>query len=100
MSQFLAGRRRRGTELSYLDRTAQIMALDPPDVAQRDEIWRLLLKLPPRQRAAVVLRYYEDLPDDAIADCLGCSKTAASSLLARALANLRSEFEGLPDDNG
>lgn len=45
--------------------------------------------LTPRQRAAVVLRYFVDLPDDEIADVLGCRPTTVRSLVHRALAQLR-----------
>jgi RNA polymerase sigma-70 factor (sigma-E family) len=45
--------------------------------------------LPPKQRAAIVLRYYEDLDDAAIADALGCSVNTVRSQISRALASLR-----------
>jgi RNA polymerase sigma-70 factor (sigma-E family) len=45
--------------------------------------------LPPRQRAAVVFRYYEDLDDAAIAAALGCSVATVRSQISRALATLR-----------
>lgn len=57
--------------------------------AERDRVWRLLATLPPRQRAVVVLRFYEDLTDRAIADALGCSVGTVKSQLSRALATLR-----------
>src|SRR5689334_16683065 len=41
--------------------------------AERDRVWGMLSRLPRRQRAAIVLRYYEDLPDQEIADVLGCA---------------------------
>jgi RNA polymerase sigma factor (sigma-70 family) len=56
---------------------------------ERDAILRVVAALPPRQRAAVVLRYYEDLPDDEIADLLGCRPVTVRSLISRALATLR-----------
>ena len=49
--------------------------------AEADEVWRLCASLPPRQRAAVVLRYYEGLPDADIAEILGC--TAATVRFTR-----------------
>jgi RNA polymerase sigma-70 factor (sigma-E family) len=57
--------------------------------AQRDAAWRLLAELPRRQRAVLVLRFYEDLPDDEIAAVLGCSASTVRSNAARGLANLR-----------
>jgi len=58
--------------------------------ADRDEVWQALATLPRQQRAAVVLRYYEDRPDQEIAEILGCSVSAARSYISRALATLRS----------
>lgn len=49
--------------------------------------------LPPRQRAAVVFRYYEDLDDAAIADALGCSVATVRSQISRALATLRRRYD-------
>lgn len=57
--------------------------------ADRDEVWHALATLPPRQRAVVVLRFYEDLPERAIAEALGCTVGTVKSQLSRALASLR-----------
>lgn len=66
---------------------------DPADdVVRRDAVWQVCRALPPRQRAAVVLRYYEDLPDDEIARVLGCSAATVRSQVHRALATLRREL--------
>lgn len=59
------------------------------EVDQRDAVWRLLSGLGPRQRAVVVLRYYEDLPEARIAEVLGCSIGTVKSQLSRALGHLR-----------
>lgn len=59
--------------------------------ADRDAMWRLLATLPRRQRAVLVLRYYEDLPDAAIAETLGCAESTVRAYAARALAALRLE---------
>lgn len=45
--------------------------------------------LPPRQRAAIVLRYFCDLDDDAIAASLGCATSTVRSQISRALVHLR-----------
>jgi RNA polymerase sigma-70 factor (sigma-E family) len=58
-------------------------------VEQRDELVRLLLRLPPGQRAAIVLRYWEDLSDAEAADVLGCSASTVRSSAARGLHRLR-----------
>jgi RNA polymerase sigma-70 factor (sigma-E family) len=62
---------------------------DPPDLGARDELVRALRQLPARQRAAVVLRYYEDLSEEAVADAMRCSVPAARSLLSRGMQTLR-----------
>jgi RNA polymerase sigma-70 factor (sigma-E family) len=59
--------------------------------AVRDELWSRLAELPPRQRAALVLRYYEDLPDGAIAEVMGCAVGTVRSLISRALSALRAD---------
>ena len=57
--------------------------------AQRDELWTLVQTLPPRQRAAVVLRFYEDLSETETAQVLGCSVGTVKSQTSRAVATLR-----------
>jgi RNA polymerase sigma factor (sigma-70 family) len=47
--------------------------IDPPDIGTRDHLRGVLRELPMRQRAAVVLRYYDDLPEQEVAATLGCS---------------------------
>ncbi|GAA1177466.1 RNA polymerase sigma-70 factor (sigma-E family) [Kitasatospora gansuensis] len=53
------------------------------------DLRRALMALPPRQRAAVVLRYYCDLSVDQTADALGCSSGNVKSQSARGLEALR-----------
>jgi RNA polymerase sigma-70 factor (sigma-E family) len=57
--------------------------------ADADQAWALCGELPPQQRAAVVLRFYEDLPYADIARVLGCPESTARSHVHRALAALR-----------
>ncbi|MFZ6004460.1 MAG: SigE family RNA polymerase sigma factor [Actinomycetota bacterium] len=64
-------------------------AVEAPD----NEVRYALAGLPYRQRAAVVLRYYLDLPEAEIATALGCRVPAVKSLLHRALEKLRQEVE-------
>lgn len=59
---------------------------------ERDQMWAMLGTLPRRQRAVLVLRYYEDLPDADIAEVLGCAVGTVRSSISRALATLRTEF--------
>jgi len=57
-----------------------------------DEMWDALGRLSPRRRAAIVLRFYEDLPDDEIARLLGCRPATVRTVVHRALADLRREM--------
>ncbi len=58
-------------------------------VEDRDRLLRALATLPRRTRAAVVLRYFEDLPDAEIAQIMGCSTSTVKSSISRGLARLR-----------
>jgi RNA polymerase sigma-70 factor (sigma-E family) len=58
----------------------------------RDEMWKAILGLPPRQRAAVVLRYYEDLSERQASEVLHCSIGALNQLIARAMKTLRTRI--------
>lgn len=58
----------------------------------RDMLWRSLLKLSDRQRACLVLRYYEDMSEQEIAQALHCSRGAVKSHTSRGLAKLRKEL--------
>lgn len=70
-----------GGEPSVADRAAE--------VADRDLLLRGLARLPVRQRAVLVLRYFEDLTEAQTAATLGCSVGTVKSQSARALARLR-----------
>ncbi|ADB30155.1 RNA polymerase, sigma-24 subunit, ECF subfamily [Kribbella flavida DSM 17836] len=61
--------------------------------ADADAVWRLCASLPTRQRAAVVLRYYEGLPDAEIAEVLGCTAATVRSQIHRALGSLRATLK-------
>ena len=65
-------------------------------VVDAEVLWAAVATLPPRQRAAVVLRFYEDLPDARAADALGCSTGAYRVLVHRGVAALRGQT-GLGD---
>lgn len=58
-----------------------------------DEMWDVLQTLPERQRAAIVLRFYEDLPDADIARVLGCRVPTVRTAVHRGLATLRKGME-------
>jgi RNA polymerase sigma-70 factor (sigma-E family) len=67
----------------------------PPDPtpADHDELWDALGRLDHRRRAAIVLRYYLDLPHAEIADLLGCRPATVRTTVHRGLAQLRREIE-------
>jgi RNA polymerase sigma-70 factor (sigma-E family) len=67
------------------------------DLALHDALWTALGALPKRQRAMVVLRYYEDLSEAETAQILGVSVGTVKSATSRALAKLR-DTSGLRDD--
>jgi RNA polymerase sigma-70 factor (sigma-E family) len=80
-------RRREAESLVGLGSTASPSTDDP--VADRDEMWRQLLLLPVRQRAVLVLRYYEGLSEAEIGQMLGCAPGTVKSQAHRGLATLR-----------
>jgi RNA polymerase sigma-70 factor (sigma-E family) len=89
--------RHRRVERAYLERQAAA----PSSVATvNDELdeamHRVLLGLPQRQRAAIVLRFYEDLSDVQTGAILGCSPGTVRSLVSRGMKTLREELEGMP----
>jgi RNA polymerase sigma-70 factor (sigma-E family) len=58
-------------------------------IDDRDQLLRALAELPKRTRAALVLRYFEDLPDAEVAQIMGCSSGTVKSHISRGLARLR-----------
>lgn len=59
------------------------------EAVERDAMWRLVSALPARQRAVLVLRYYEDMDDAAIAEILDCSPNTVRVHAMRGLGTLR-----------
>lgn len=86
--------RRLKVERSSLAREAAlpVPASVEGDHEVRDEMWHAILGLPARQRAAIVLRYYEDLSERQAAAVLRCSVGALNQLVVRATANLRAHI--------
>jgi RNA polymerase sigma-70 factor (ECF subfamily) len=77
-------RSRRDAELAHHEVRASGTTTD-----DLDELLALLAHLPARQRAALTLRYAHDLPDDAIAQALGCRPGTVRALLSRGREALR-----------
>ncbi|MBB5123049.1 hypothetical protein AF335_12105 [Streptomyces eurocidicus] len=89
-------RKRKVEEFPYDDLPErEAMAAPDPAEAQalRDAMWRAVLRLPVRQRAMVVLRYYEDLTEVQTAELLGVSVGTVKSAVSRALGKLREDPE-------
>ena len=82
------------TEDPSLASNAPVVADASQHVADADQALRLCGELPPMQRAAVVLRFYEDRTFAEIAQILGCPEGTARSHVHRALLALRAKLEG------
>ncbi|MFJ8852662.1 SigE family RNA polymerase sigma factor [Streptomyces sp. NPDC102437] len=92
--------RKRKVDEFACDELPEQEAAPAPDPAEqqtlRDAMWRAVLKLPDRQRAMVVLRYYEDLSEAQTAEVLGVSVGTVKSAVSRALGKLRQDPELAP----
>ncbi len=82
------GRRLRWRRESALDASAERPAAPVPS-EDRLVLLAALGRVPPRQRAVLVLRYWEDLPVEEVATLLNCSAGTVKSQAARGLATLR-----------
>jgi RNA polymerase sigma-70 factor (sigma-E family) len=80
------GRRRRLRTVPLTE--AASLPLELP-VTTRDDLWTVLATLPKQQRAVLVLRYYEDLPDVEIATLVGCSAATVRSHASHGISTLR-----------
>ena len=72
----------------------------PADSSDRTDVWQALQRLPRRQRAVVVLRFYEDLSEAETARVLGCSPGTVKSQTSKAFAKLRLDPALLSDPSG
>jgi DNA-directed RNA polymerase specialized sigma24 family protein len=66
--------------------------LPRPGIDSPSELWDILDRVSRRQRTALVLRYYLDLPEDEIAAILHCRPSTVRSLVRRGLDRLREEL--------
>jgi RNA polymerase sigma factor (sigma-70 family) len=71
---------------------AEVVEVETADPEPDDGIWALVGTLPPKQRAAVALRYACDLPHAEIAAALGCSPEAARRSLHEGMKRLRRDL--------
>jgi RNA polymerase sigma-70 factor (sigma-E family) len=96
-----SGLRRRRLEREWLQREGHRVvnaSSSQADVGERADLWAALATLPARQRAALVLRYYEDLSERDTAEALGCSLAAVKSLVARGSEALRAHLPTYPSE--
>lgn len=89
--------------LSSTERVSPVVADRADDdpqaaLAVKDEVRRALLQLSPRVRAALVLRYFEDLTEVETARLMGCATSTVSTYTARGLAALRRALGHTDDD--
>ena len=84
--------RRIKVERAFLEREGRMAQAPGADPDDRRRVRDALQRLPYRQRAAVVLRYYEDLPEAQTAEILQCRPGTVKSLLSRGLDALREEL--------
>ena len=106
VNRFLAGQRRMSSSEVYLNEdyaNSHESAGARDETAEVDErlkMWRELGILSERQRAAIVLRFFHDLPDDEVAGVLDCRVGTVRSLISRALNALRSTGSFADDGTG
>ena len=94
VNEFLSWRRRRAARSIPLsgESLAGLMTPAPDPTVRRDDrdaMLGLIAVLPPRQRAVIALRFYEDLAVEQIAEILGCRTSTVRTHLSRALAALQ-----------
>jgi RNA polymerase sigma-70 factor (sigma-E family) len=85
--------RRRRVERAWLERQHVDEAQSDPDVGERERLRAALQLLRPEQRAAIVLRYFEDLSEADTAQALGVAVGTVKSMVSRGMERLRKELE-------
>jgi RNA polymerase sigma-70 factor (sigma-E family) len=95
LNEFLAWRRRSWRTTPVADLTAEMIGTAPDHASaytERASLLAELERLPRRQRAVLVLRYYEGRDDAEIAELLGCTAGTVRGYASRALSALRIEL--------
>lgn len=68
------------------------------DPFEHEPLWQALRELPPRQRAVIVLRYYEGLSEIEISQSLGISQGTVKSQASKAITSLRKKLAVVPEE--
>lgn len=90
---YLSQRRPKARRAEMLTDAPPESGVSPGGPEERMVLWPHVRSLPPRQRAVVVLRYYEDLSERQIAEVLGCSTGNVKSTAHRAIQALRAALD-------
>jgi RNA polymerase sigma-70 factor (sigma-E family) len=85
--------RRRRVERAWLERQHVDETHEDPDVSERERVRLALMTLRPEQRAAIVLRYFEDLSEADTAEALGIAVGTVKSMVSRGMERLREELD-------
>jgi RNA polymerase sigma-70 factor (sigma-E family) len=83
---------RRSRRESLLAELPDVPAEPAADPFDNEPLWEALRGLPPRQRAVLVMRYYDDLSEVEIATALGISRGTVKSQASKAMATLRTRL--------
>jgi RNA polymerase sigma-70 factor (sigma-E family) len=85
--------RRRRVERAWLERQRPDETHTDPDLGERERLRKALQTLRPEQRAAIVLRYFEDLSEADTAQALGVAVGTVKSMVSRGMERLRKELD-------
>lgn len=91
-------RSRRVREVPLHDQTPPSWPGPEHQVVEEDRVVRALEALPPRMRAVLVLRFFDDMSEADIAKALRCSTGTVKSQTSRGLARLREVLDDEPDE--
>ncbi|HTG48582.1 MAG TPA: SigE family RNA polymerase sigma factor [Actinomycetota bacterium] len=88
--------RRRKIERRYQERQSSMLTTTShdPDIPSRETAREALLRLSPRQRTALVLRFYVDLSEAQTAEVMGCRRGTVKALVSQGLGRLRMQMAG------
>jgi RNA polymerase sigma-70 factor (sigma-E family) len=90
VTTLISWRRRRSFHERPVDDLPEVPVEDDQErLAAQDDLWAQIRLLPPRQRAAVTLRYCEDLTETQTAELMGCSVGTVKRQVSSGLAKLR-----------